>query len=713
MANKEENKGSFYVHEFVDNSQPQFTYLKNKDYVCFGANNDFPNYLIDIYNRNSIHGAIVKGKSSYLFGKGLTINSEVSTVLDRAKAEAYLDYANPYESWNDVYQKTCEYFELNNGFAWQIIWNQNGSKIAETYCMEWSKLRKSKCGKFIYFCDKWVLDNGQINPNPEKDESYKCYPVYNPKIRTGTQIFYFKLNTPSSQKYGETYPIPEYAGCIADIETDIEITSFHYHNLKNGMFAQGLLIHRNGEPDLPAMRKIAEKFTYSHTGTKRTAKIIHAFINKGDEAPEYQSLAAPDLDKLFEPLGKRIQQNIFTAHRVTSPMLFGVKTEGQLGGRSEIVEAHEMFKNDYVEPRQNIILKEIKALSEINGVNLDSLEVIQNTPIGVELPENPNILQLFDKADLQKYFAKKYGIEITNTVESVQETPGEVSQVNEHLKNLTGKQWINIKRLVREVNNKKLDREVASMMLKNSYGLNDQDIEILLKTPETQFKKFDIERVDRTSELIALFDKYAIQDNDDPILYEYVVENEKEMLRHQIALMKFQNDYSGNADQLKNDILNTLSGNPSATNEDISKSLGVDVKIIAEIIATMVATGLIVDGINRTLTPKAEKIEIEPMETEAYTVYSYSLSPKVSYDSKPNKINSELLETSHPFCKEMVTKSRAGKRWTQEAIENISNDFGMEAWNYRGGFTGHTGKPTTNFCNHIWKAIVKTRTKKK
>jgi hypothetical protein len=55
---------------------------------------------------------------------------------------------------------------------------------------------------------------------------------------------------------------------------------------------------------------------------------------------------------MFMQLNEQVQQEILMSHRVTSPMLFGIKTEGQLGGRNELIEAYEAFQTSYVEPRQ-------------------------------------------------------------------------------------------------------------------------------------------------------------------------------------------------------------------------------------------------------------------------------------------------------------------------------------------------------------------------
>lgn len=703
--------------ELSNHVLPVFLDSKSKDWVKYGEYNNYPDYLIELYNRNATHGAIVKGKSQYIFGKGLELDADdYKSINDLAKAQLFLENANRFESWNDLTEKTIRYFELFNGWAWQIVWSNGGGKIAEVYCMEFSKLRRSKCGKKVYYCDKWVDEKGMPIANPEKDPSFKCFDAFNPNIRTGTQIYYFKVDAPVTQKYGNLYPIPEYVGAVADIETDVEITMFHYYNLKNGMFASALLSLFNGEPSPEEKKKIAKMFNYSHTGTINTGKIIFSFNDKGGTAPTLQTLTPADLDKMFEQLSKRLQQNIFTAHRV-DPVLFGVMTEGSLSdtGGAAIIAKWDKFLRAYVELRQNVILREIKAIGDINGVDLSELEFEQMTPLQLELPSDPNIHKLFDVETLKKYYAKKYGIELED--ESTVNGEGEISdaeelRINEHLKKLSGRDWQHIKRMIREVKTGKTELAVANMMLKNAYGLSDDDLRVLFNSSDAQFRKFE-SQIDRTDEVIRLFEKYAQDDVAEDEVLDFAEEHihsgkdaaESELKFYKQQLSKPYRFLS----ELESKVLDMLKGEPSITPEKISQQLGVNLVDIAEVIAGLVAAGYLLNlGNVFEPTPKAINKEISPVETEVYTVYKYEVRSDV-----PTKTNDGKKIQSRPFCERLMALSRAGKRWTREAIDNITNESGQDAWVYRGGFytNGNTGE-TTPYCRHTWVSIRKIRRKK-
>lgn len=698
----EPKESRFLKVELSNYVTPMYLESSNKDYVKWGKWNEYPQFLIDLISYHPEHAAVVRGKSAYVFGKGLKLGAS-ETVLDTAKNEVWLSNANRFETWNEVLKKTIPSFQLYNGWAWQIIWD-NGGKNFESYHIEFGKLRRSKCGKKVYYCDEWLIEeNGQLRPNnnPEKSDSYKEFPIFNPAIRTGTQIYYFKQDFPDTTKYGKLYPKAEYESAIREIETDIEISKLQYYNMKNGMFASSLLTMFNGEPDAKEKKAIKRMFERTYNGTENAGSVIFNFSDKGGTAPSIQTLTQADIDAQFQFAAKRCQQKIFSAH-LASPVLFGIQTDNGISNNSaeQIVKEWDKFVKTYVEYRQEILITELNNLGYALGYDLDNLYFKQTTPVGLDLPSDNNILMLFNDATKKAYYVKKYGIDLVDDVLSDGSAPvSPLNTVNEHLKKISGKDWIHIKRMIRDVQNGKVTKDVGSMMLRNGYALTDEDINTLFGTPQTQFKKFEIETRDRTDEALNLFELYAIDDNsEDEIVSENFItsdEDFKKFVTHRFATDKENSDF----------ILEALKGNPLATPEALAKQLNISSDNVLTLIASMVATGLLLNlGNSYQPTEKAIKREIDPVEVESYTVYAYVTRPDVP----------EVETTSRRFCKRLLAMTRNGKRWTAESIDGMSNEFGESAWTYKGGFyTNPDTQITTNYCRHIWKAITKTRKKEK
>jgi hypothetical protein len=321
----------------------------------------------------------------------------------------------------------------------------------------------------------------------------------------------------------------------------------------------------------------------------------------------------------------------------------------------------------------------------------------------LDLPYDTNLLTtLFDAETLKKHYAKQLGIEMTESSEVVIAKDSlEMEGVNEHLKNITAKQWIHIKRLVREVTKGKTSKDAAKMLIKNSYGLKDEDIELLFKAPESAFAKHNADK------MADLFIECAIDDNpEDEILAEFEVKNgfealekENKFFRHQFA-----NPYEDKT-KLENAIIDMTSGNPYITPEEIAKQLALDLTVVIAAIESMKILGLL-DTLEGTImpTPKAIERTIKPVKTEIYTVYKY-----IVRDDVPDTKTSSRI-----FCERLVKASNKGKRWTREAIDKLSNDMedNTDAWSYRGGYyTNPDNGETTAYCRHIWKSVIKARKK--
>ncbi len=672
--------------DLATNLQPIAKYKNGKDYIYWGEQNNYPQYLIELYKRDSIHGAIVKGKTDYVFGKGLTYNKETLSIVQQAVIQNFLNSANDTEDWNDIYRSTCAQFEMFDGFAWQIVWTVGGKP--KVYCMQLAKLRRSADGSKFFYCEKWVNEDGSINSAPQRHPSYTEMDAFNPNVRTGTQIYFYKTPTIHSTEFSNLYPEPNYLQCVQDIETNIEITNHSYNTVVNGMSASSIVTFFNGEPPKAEKKKIAEQFKGTHTGTNNAGKAILNFANKDAQPAAVTPLTPADAFQQYQEMAKRVQQNIFTGHNA-NPVLFGIQTDNGISNPTadQILVEWNKFIIAYVEGRQKHIVDQIIYIGSLSGTDLTGLEVEQLTPLQLQLPlDNANVMALFNKETLTNYVSKKYGVEIINPVTDIVQE----GMVNENIKNLTGRQWQNINRIKNNLSKGKIDKAQAKMLLKSGYGLSDGDIETLLVQPVQNFNS------DKTKAILALFDKYAIDDNDDEIVSEEFVCSGNEALKKEFNRLKFET-------QIDNKVLEIVKGAPETPADKIAKMLGTDVDTVNLALQSLLSAGLI-SYINNALnvTEAGLNKDTRPVITETYTVYKY-----VTREDVPS------ANQTRDFCRELLAKSNNGRRWTREAIDKITNEFGDDAWTYRGGFytNPNTGE-TTPFCRHSWKSIVKARKKK-
>ena len=350
---------------FHDNVLPVFKENKAKGYVTFGADNLYPEFLIELFNKSPKHNAIVSSKASYVAGIGTKIDGQ--NTVDIAKAEAKCKAINAYETLDEVKGKIAYDFELFNGFALEIIWNKAKTAIAEIYHLPFKNIRKGLEGDYVY-CADWT----------DKKAEQIHYQPFNSTTRESKSIYYCQYYRPGQ---GE-YPLPDYVGALKYIEVDTEISNYYLNSIKNGFTAQTHIQLFKGIPTPEEARATARRFKENYQGTDNAGGLIIQYNDPQEKESVISNLQPSDFDKQFDLLNKTVQQEIFVAHKVNSPMLFGVRVEGQLGGRSEMIEAYEMFQQSYIEPRQQKIDNSLTYLFEF--ISPVRLETINKPPVGID-----------------------------------------------------------------------------------------------------------------------------------------------------------------------------------------------------------------------------------------------------------------------------------------------------------------------------------------
>jgi hypothetical protein len=351
----------------------------------YGESNRYPDYLLEMYQRSAKHNAIVNGKVNYITGKGWTYEADKVPSEMLGELNRLLENPNPYDDLNDILYKTALDFEIFNGFALEIVWNMHG-KVSQIAHKNFGNLRRNVDGSKFYYADEWK-EFGE-------PEGLTEYMPFDPEKRLGKQLFYYCSYAPSVRYY----PIPEYLGALAYIETDARIANYHVNNLRNGFLGGFLFNFNNGVPSDEEQREIKRQLQKQLKGDDGE-RIVVNFNDSADTGLKIEPLNANDLDKQFNILNETIQTEIFVAHRVTSPMLFGVRVSGQLGGRSELVEAYELFKAVYINDRVQKLEKVFNYIFSFNGLGV--LEIEPTEPITERLSEQ-SLLQIMTKDELRE-----------------------------------------------------------------------------------------------------------------------------------------------------------------------------------------------------------------------------------------------------------------------------------------------------------------------
>ena len=399
------------VITFSNDKVPVFTEVRNKEYINYGEDNNYPNFLVTLFNRSAKHNAILTAKQLYIAGQGLAFNAEGLPTDKIISTQAFIDNANPYESLHSVSSKMALDIELFGGCYLHIIKSKDKKAIAEVYHLDYCKLRTNKDNSKIYYSEHWLNDDGSDNMSI-RPEQITEYPAYGSKdYEKGKEgVLYYKQYRPNI----ETYTLPEYIGAVPAIITDAEIANYHRASIQNGFMGGTMVVFANGVPSDEEMSTIERQMKKKFTGTDRANSLVIDFVDDPARAPQVLQLTGNDFDKRYDALNKTIQEEIFVGHKVTSPMLFGVRTEGQLGGRNEMATAFQLFQNTYITPKQNAIET---ILNELVGLKNN----LKFTPIEPVMPEfsEQTLATILTKDEMREIIGRK-PLEVPRQVEVVQ-----------------------------------------------------------------------------------------------------------------------------------------------------------------------------------------------------------------------------------------------------------------------------------------------------
>ena len=643
---------------FAEAKQPEYREKKGVGYIEFGDKNDYPNYLLSLYNKSAKHNAIVKGKVNYITGNGWAAKE------DDVKAEEFINNANPYESLIDVTRKVSIDIEVFGGAYMEIVWSKIGGQIASISHIDYTKVRSNK-DNTQYWIKDW---------NDRKAEA-EVVLGYNKDLREGKQILYIKEYRPGL----DTYALPGYIGALNYIESDVEVSKHVLGNAQTGFSASKLITLPNGEPTPDEKRNIERRFTERFSGSDGK-KFILSFVQDIAKKPAVDDLGASDLTKEdFGRVDTMIQQNIFAGHQITTPSLFGILVEGSLGTRSEIRDGYEVFKNTYVNDKQQYLEGIFNSLAEINGVTTE-IYIKPVEPINFEFSEG--IISQFAP---KEWILEKIGVDMTKYQTPVE--PTQQGLINEHLKGMKGREWQNFQRIIRKYNKGEITRDQAIQMLKSGYGLDDEAINTWLgdETYEQRFDDLDT--------VISVFDEYGTKAS------EYEVIKSREIFSSQDAdLVEQEFAEPLVTDSVDAKILEIISKNKLVPPKDIAKAVKITLPNVLIRIDTLVELGVLnYDPINQvsSLTKPLDEL-IKPMKTTFLVRYSYEWKSIV-----PSGQRDTPAHPSRPFCKKLIALE---KLYSRAEIEQLSNRLGYSVFDRGGGWWGNSPS-----CRHRWvsKVVVK------
>ena len=608
-------------------------------FIKWGKKNDYPYFLIDLYNGSAWHQGIIKNKTHYIGGGGLEV---VSGELARFIANPYSDF-----TMNEIVEQLAFDYELFGAFAVKGTWNKEGTRVAVWEYLPIDAIRISSDERMYYLSDDWTMQQ----QSAEKT-NLRVLPALDENNKVGSFVIYYKDPAKKGRKEHGVYPKPPYQGGITAIQTDVDISKFHMYELQNGFKSGTMITFMNGFPET---QEEAESYKNQIKGPassiENSGDIIITFAESSDQAPKVDNLTGNDLDKRYESLESSVQQNILVAHAVVAPSLFGVAPEGSFNA-AESADLFEIFKKTYVETRQKRIEWVLNYMVKLSG-DTGVIKLRDVTPIGqtTQEPAQAPVQQdaSFNRQDVNAL------IDITT-----------------------------------KLNEGKISHDSAlSIVLASFPTIDEAQARRIVGLPATT-QQMSSCKFDHDEDEIGYFAQYGDPAHEYEVLATFPIEWDTpsaDVFSKQDQLFATIAEISAELNDFDKNVLKMIGDGEDSNG--IAKALNTNIEEIAKSMSRLMKWDILLKGevtdLGKQLV-REEQIPIERFEVR----YGY----RTRLDVPPAKSG------SRQFCERLMSLNRL---YTRDEINTISARVDRDVWKYRGGwYTNPDTQASTPWCRHEW-----------
>ena len=356
---KTQRKSAISVVSLSSYTTPEIVEANNKEWVEFGADNNFFQYLIDRFNGSTTNGAVINGIAQLIFGRGLDATNSAR------KPEQYAKMISLFKK--DDVRKLAYDLKLFGQCSMQVIYAKNKKTIEKVEHFPVETLRAEKCSaddkkiQAYYYHPNWQ----DIRPS-DKPTRIDAFGVK--KTPANVEILYVKPYTAGMYYYST----PDYQGGLQYAELEEEISNYHLNNIMNGLAPSMLINFNNGVPDQQKREELERSIYKKFSGSSNAGKFILAFNDDKDSQADINPVQLSDAHNQYQFLSDESQSKIMVAHRVVSPMLLGIKDNSGFGNNAEeLKNGSIMMQNLVATPFQDLLIDAFDQILAYNGISLN------------------------------------------------------------------------------------------------------------------------------------------------------------------------------------------------------------------------------------------------------------------------------------------------------------------------------------------------------
>lgn len=316
--------------------------VTGKDFIEWGDGNQYPEYLLDLYENVATLKSVIDGCVDYIAGDDVTIQplrASLGGGVMNAKGDTIV------EQVRDI----AKDYEMYGGFALQVIRGRDG-RPSEVHYIDMRYLRMNKECNVFYYCEDWKKkgkNNVICYPKFLADLDWMTLTDEQRNAHASSILFVKDIRT-------KTYPSPKYAAAVKSCEIERCIDDFHLNSINNGFTGSYIINFNNGVPTPEIQEEIEDNFNEKFSGHQNAGRIGFSWNKTKESATTIEQVKVEDFGEKYKSLADTARQRIFTSFKA-NPNLFGIPTESLGFSQEEYESAFRLFNRTQIRPIQRKI----------------------------------------------------------------------------------------------------------------------------------------------------------------------------------------------------------------------------------------------------------------------------------------------------------------------------------------------------------------------
>jgi len=326
---------------------------------------DYFQNITDSYTTSTTNAACIEGIADLIFGKGLySKDVAFQNVLSKLIPQEEL-------------KRVIFDLKLYGNSAFQVYWDDSHTKVVKFYHTPIQTIRAEKIYdnpqvENYYYCTDWADQKAQ-----RAKKKIPAFGTSNQKM----ELLYIKNYTPG--KY--YYSLPDWIPGLQFAFVEAELSNLHLNNIENGFMPLVMVNMNNGIPAPEERQVIESMIEQKFTGTRNAGRFMISFNDDAERRPTLETINIDNLHYKYKYVAEYAQDRILVGHRVTSPLLFGIRTvaNGFSSQSEEMKTAFSILQTMTINPFQNLVINFITTALSEGGYDDTELYFEQLTPLAI------------------------------------------------------------------------------------------------------------------------------------------------------------------------------------------------------------------------------------------------------------------------------------------------------------------------------------------